>query len=95
MTAFSFARRTCAPRALASLATLCLAQATLAQTLPSVTVTTTPETATGPVQGSCEGLDAWECSRHDDCLATYSPDIGFQQCAPELVPECPPNTDCG
>lgn len=30
---------------------LCLAQAVGAQSLPSVTVTTTPETATGPVQG--------------------------------------------
>jgi len=51
-----------------------------------------PVDTTGPVQGPCEGLDAWECSRHDDCLATYSPDIGFRQCAPELVPEC---GDCG
>lgn len=30
--------------------------------------------ATGPVQGACEGLDAVECSRHDDCLATYQRD---------------------
>ncbi len=28
---------------------------------------------TGPVQGgTCEGLDAWECSRHDDCIAVHS-----------------------
>lgn len=27
---------------------------------------------TGPVQGgACEGLDAWECSRHDDCVAIH------------------------
>jgi hypothetical protein len=26
---------------------------------------------TGPVRGACDGLDAFECSRHDDCLATY------------------------
>jgi hypothetical protein len=26
---------------------------------------------TGPIQGACDGLDAFECSRHDDCLATY------------------------
>ncbi len=26
----------------------------------------------GPVQGSCEGLDAQECSRHDDCSAYYN-----------------------
>lgn len=32
-----------------------------------------PVDQSGPVQGSCEGLDVWECSRHDDCLATYSP----------------------
>lgn len=55
-----------------------------------------PVDTTGPVNGtSCEGLDAWECSRHDDCLGAYSPDVGFRQCAPEPVPECPPNTDCG
>ncbi len=55
-----------------------------------------PVDTTGPVNGtSCENLDAWECSRHDDCLAAYSPDIGFRVCAPELVPECPPNADCG
>ncbi|HVV85155.1 MAG TPA: hypothetical protein VHE35_18970 [Kofleriaceae bacterium] len=29
---------------------------------------------TGPVEGSCEGLDAQECSRHDDCMATYRRD---------------------
>lgn len=26
---------------------------------------------TGPIQGECEGLDAWECSRHDDCVAIH------------------------
>jgi len=26
---------------------------------------------TGPVQGSCEGLDAWSCSLHDDCVAVH------------------------
>ncbi|HUQ07157.1 MAG TPA: hypothetical protein VM261_31920 [Kofleriaceae bacterium] len=54
-----------------------------------------PVDTTGPVNGtSCQGLDAWECSRHDDCLGAYSPTAGFQQCAPELdtVPEC---GDCG
>jgi hypothetical protein len=44
-----------------------------------------PVDTTGPVQGSCEGLDAWECSRHDDCLAAYSPEVGFRVCAPELA----------
>jgi hypothetical protein len=56
-----------------------------------------PTDTTGPVNGtSCEGLDAWECSRHDDCLGAYGRDgTGFRQCAPEFVPECPPNADCG
>ncbi len=42
---------------------------------------------TGPVQGSCEGLDGFECSRHDDCLATYSSDTPrqFQLCMAELA----------
>jgi hypothetical protein len=26
----------------------------------------------GPVQGQCAGLDAWECSRHDDCVAWHT-----------------------
>ncbi len=26
---------------------------------------------TGPALGPCEGLDAFECSRHENCLATY------------------------
>lgn len=41
---------------------------------------------TGPVQGSCEGLDALECSRHDDCLSTYSSETPrqFRLCLPEL-----------
>ena len=26
---------------------------------------------TGPIQGECSGLDAWECSRHDDCVAYH------------------------
>jgi hypothetical protein len=29
---------------------------------------------TGPVQGECRGLAAQDCSRHDDCLATYRRD---------------------
>jgi hypothetical protein len=29
---------------------------------------------TGPVQGACNRLAAQECSRHDDCLATYRRD---------------------
>ena len=26
---------------------------------------------TGPIQGPCEGLDAWTCSQHDDCVAIH------------------------
>jgi hypothetical protein len=26
---------------------------------------------TGPVQGSCEGLDAYSCSMHDDCISVH------------------------
>lgn len=49
---------------------------------------------TGPVQGACEGLDGFECSRHDNCLSTYSSDAPrqFQLCMPELILEC---GDCG
>ncbi len=35
-----------------------------------------PVDETGPIQGACAGLDAWDCSRHDDCLASYSPGPG-------------------
>jgi len=28
---------------------------------------------TGPVEGSCSGLDAFECSRHNDCIALHTP----------------------
>ncbi len=37
-----------------------------------------PVDQTGPVQGECGGLDAQTCSRHDDCLATYSPGAACQ-----------------
>src|SRR5690606_6714992 len=30
-----------------------------------------------PVQGGqCAGLDAWECSRHDDCVALHASNCG-------------------
>jgi len=41
--------------------------------LPSPFLGCYPTDATGPVQGACLGLDAWECSRHDDCMASYRP----------------------
>jgi hypothetical protein len=50
---------------------------------------------TGPVQGACEGLDAQECSRHDDCIAVYGANWeyggqAFSYCAPEptVTPGC-------
>lgn len=36
---------------------------------------------TGPIQGVCDGLGAQDCSRHDDCLATYRRD---ERCANQL-----------
>jgi hypothetical protein len=44
----------------------------------------------GPESGSCEGLDAYACSRHDDCAAFYT-DLGgersqFLDCRPEASP---------
>jgi len=41
---------------------------------------------TGPVQGACPGLDAYECSRHDDCIALHDFFEGggaFVECFPE------------
>jgi hypothetical protein len=40
----------------------------------------------GPVQGTCTGLDAQECSRHDDCVAIHAagtPIGSFLSCAAE------------
>lgn len=59
----------------------------------------------GPVQGACDGLDADECSRHDDCTATYVDDWErdgriFDRCAPERVAtscelvDCAPGYEC-
>lgn len=57
-----------------------------------------PVDMTGPIQGSCEGLDAWDCSRHDDCLATYRPGPGgtlqFASCQRELPYQCGISSDC-
>lgn len=64
----------------------------------------------GPIQGgNCEGLDAQECSRHDDCSAVHSsweapgPDGGFtngiadfQSCIDESgMQGCYSDNDCG
>ncbi|MGE0550840.1 MAG: hypothetical protein AB7O24_29705 [Kofleriaceae bacterium] len=64
----------------------------------------------GPAQGSCAGLDAHECSRHDDCLSYFAatstqPFRMFASCEPESTPlpscellatgaQCTPRSDC-
>lgn len=43
----------------------------------------------GPVQGGeCTGLDAWSCSRHDDCVAMHFPGSG---CGDSTGGACPPD----
>ena len=64
----------------------------------------------GPIQGACEGLDAYQCSRHDDCSAVHGSleapgelDGGFQnalgpfiECLPERpATGCYSDLDCG
>jgi hypothetical protein len=56
----------------------------------------------GPVQGGgCANLDAYECSRHDDCSAVYNRDAtsfngpSFQQCTIEPLAYCVDDTGCG
>lgn len=58
----------------------------------------------GPVQGSCADLDAYSCSRHDDCIAIYNgvvdgmdtayPGTTFAACAAEPA-TCDSDKDCG
>jgi hypothetical protein len=50
---------------------------------------------TGPIQGSCGGLDAWECSRHDDCLALHEPQCSGNpsECYQQFV-QCVDETTC-
>jgi hypothetical protein len=48
---------------------------------------------TGPVQGDCDGLDAYECSRHDDCVAIHASscdgdNFGEPGCAPAGFVRC-------
>jgi hypothetical protein len=64
-----------------------------------------PTAPSGPVRGgTCEGLDAQECSRHDDCIARHESDWSgcsdfagcdytagnFDSCAAETAPPPPP-----
>lgn len=56
----------------------------------------------GPVAGSCQGLDAQACSQHENCSAFYDDDRGFLEysdCRPEktdvcATADCAPNTHC-
>jgi hypothetical protein len=52
----------------------------------------------GPIQGSCQNLDAFSCSQHDDCAIVYDAVYhSFQQCIDEPAktdPSCEA-TDCG
>ncbi len=52
----------------------------------------------GPAAGSCEGLDAQQCSRHNNCSAFYDDDNGFLEyagCRPERSQGCYSDDDCG
>lgn len=56
---------------------------------------------------ACESLDAYECSRHNDCVGNYTeawlarepfadaPSYAFQSCGPEPVVDSCLNLDCG
>jgi hypothetical protein len=53
----------------------------------------------GPVGGSCANLDAYQCSRHDNCVAYYSGthtyDTTFASCQPEPAAITCDLVDCG
>ncbi|MDB4957607.1 MAG: hypothetical protein JWO36_5176 [Myxococcales bacterium] len=55
----------------------------------------------GPVQGSCQNLDAHECSRHDNCTSTYwqpqsnGEPTRFDMCAPEPTAAACAGVLCG
>jgi hypothetical protein len=47
----------------------------------------------GPVETSCDGLDAYSCSRHDNCIEVYTPSgstTTFEGCMAEPAPPPPP-----
>jgi hypothetical protein len=50
---------------------------------------------TGPIQGSCAGLDAFSCSQHDDCLALHEPQCSGDpnDCWAQFI-ECRDETTC-
>jgi hypothetical protein len=59
----------------------------------------------GPIQGQCANLDAYSCSRHDDCIAIYSgvvdgmdspyPGTKFASCAAESDEQACDVITCG
>ncbi|HEU0033977.1 MAG TPA: hypothetical protein VFQ53_25295 [Kofleriaceae bacterium] len=54
----------------------------------------------GPAPGSCEGLDGYECSRHDNCAAYYDSVndgslLSFTTCLPEPGQGCYNDEECG
>jgi len=54
----------------------------------------------GPAPGGCDGLDAYECSRHDNCVAFYDDDedgspLVFRGCKLEQAKGCYSDADCG
>ncbi|MCW5807733.1 MAG: hypothetical protein KIT31_35600 [Deltaproteobacteria bacterium] len=52
----------------------------------------------GPERGSCQGLDAQACSRHDDCAGLYAPGVGggrfFVSCLAEQGLDACALVDC-
>lgn len=57
----------------------------------------------GPAPGRCDDLDAYECSRHDNCSAVYTAQLGaddtsigmsFERCVTEQPGSCA-GIDCG
>lgn len=42
----------------------------------------------GPIQGECNGLDAYSCSQHDDCIAIHANACADPNTDPALVPAC-------
>jgi hypothetical protein len=49
----------------------------------------------GPDPGGCANLDAYGCSRHDNCSMVYTDGSKFEQCIPEGGGSCTSSADCG
>jgi hypothetical protein len=56
----------------------------------------------GPVETPCDNLDAYSCSRHDNCKAIYTPNLTstvanatiFERCVAEITGPPPPPPTC-